>query len=78
MKRLEPEEAQPTPSWRWQRSVFLLLGAAVFLLSVPSLWAVSRPVTILVAVSELTLLTCLVVVVLRGYRKNRERAQERP
>jgi lipopolysaccharide export LptBFGC system permease protein LptF len=78
MNQLEAEKAQPTPSWRWQRLVFLLLGAAFFLLSFPSFWRASRSVTILMAVSVAVLLACAVVVVWRGYRSNRERTRPRP
>jgi hypothetical protein len=57
--------------------VFLLLGAVFFLLTFPSMWAASRPVTLLGAVSWLVLIACAVVVVVRSYRRNRQRSQSR-
>lgn len=77
MRQLEPEKVQRKPEWRWKGLLFVLLGAAFILPTFPSMWAASRPVALLLAVSELVLIGCGVVVVWRGYRADQEQAQSR-
>ena len=81
VRHLEPGRSPLPPSWRWQRNVYVLFGAAFVLLSVATAWAAPRPIAILLALSVLGLLAGGVAMLLRGKRAGRGRPtdpEERP